>query len=138
MSTTIRPEVSKKNENWIPRHRYYELKHFCMQYPGWKKAYELCDGYRDNVKRDMTVYNVNEADPTAYYAELAERYDRCIKMVENAATLTHPNMGKYILRAVTTGMSFDALVANTDMKCGKDAYYSLYRRFFYILDQLRQ
>lgn len=32
MSTTIRPEVSEKNQYWIEKHRYYELKHFCLQY----------------------------------------------------------------------------------------------------------
>lgn len=33
MGTVIRPETSKKNKYWIPRHRYHELKHFCLQYP---------------------------------------------------------------------------------------------------------
>ena len=37
MSTVIRPELSKNNEYWIPRQRFYELKHFCLQYPSWKK-----------------------------------------------------------------------------------------------------
>ena len=39
MSTDIRPEVSVKNKYWISRHRYYELKHFCLQYGEWKQAY---------------------------------------------------------------------------------------------------
>lgn len=44
MGTTIRPELSEKNPYWIERHRYYELKHFCLQYPIWKKAYAALDG----------------------------------------------------------------------------------------------
>lgn len=43
MSTVIRSEVSKKNVYWIERHRYYKLKHFCFQYPLWKKAYAEID-----------------------------------------------------------------------------------------------
>ena len=39
MATEIRPELSEKNPYWIGKHRYYELKHFCLQYPIWKKAY---------------------------------------------------------------------------------------------------
>ena len=39
MATTIRPELSEKNPYWIEKHRYYELKHFCLQYPIWRKAY---------------------------------------------------------------------------------------------------
>jgi len=45
MGTAVRPEVSDKSEYWVERHRYYELKHFCLQYPIWKKAYEALDGY---------------------------------------------------------------------------------------------
>lgn len=41
MSTTIHPELSKKNTYWIEKHRYYELKHFCLQYPIWKEAYHI-------------------------------------------------------------------------------------------------
>lgn len=33
MGTNIRPELSNKSPYWIERHRYYELKHFCLQYP---------------------------------------------------------------------------------------------------------
>ncbi len=43
MATTIRPEISQNNEYWISKHRYYELKHFCMQYPLWKAAYRLLE-----------------------------------------------------------------------------------------------
>ena len=33
MGTTLRAELSEKNPYWIEKHRYYELKHFCLQYP---------------------------------------------------------------------------------------------------------
>ena len=45
MSVKVRSELSKKNKYWIERHRYYELKHFCLQYPIWKKAYAALDGF---------------------------------------------------------------------------------------------
>jgi hypothetical protein len=44
MGTDIRAEVSTKNRYWIDKHRYYELKHFCLQYPQWKKMYASLDG----------------------------------------------------------------------------------------------
>ena len=40
----IRPELSKKNQYWIDRHRYYELKHFCLQYKNWKVYIQEIDG----------------------------------------------------------------------------------------------
>ena len=44
MGTEIRPEISDKSKYWIEKHRYYELKHFCLQYPIWKKAHDALDG----------------------------------------------------------------------------------------------
>lgn len=37
MTTKIRPELSKLNPYWISTHRFYELKHFCLQFPEWEK-----------------------------------------------------------------------------------------------------
>ena len=55
MATEIRPELSEKNPYWIGKHRYYELKHFCLQYPIWKKAYNaLLDGRGDAFSTDNT------------------------------------------------------------------------------------
>ena len=44
MGNIIRAEVSEKNPYWIEKHRHYELKHFCLQYPIWKKAYSSLNG----------------------------------------------------------------------------------------------
>ena len=43
MATKIRAKLSEKNKYWIDKHRYYELKHFCLQYQMWKKAYKALD-----------------------------------------------------------------------------------------------
>ena len=57
MGTTIRPELSEKNPYWIEKHRYYELKHFCLQYPIWRKAYSVLDGYSTtNCTDDFSGY----------------------------------------------------------------------------------
>lgn len=33
----MKAEISHKSPYWIPKHRYYELRSFCMQYPDWQK-----------------------------------------------------------------------------------------------------
>lgn len=38
MGTVIRPEISVKNRYWLPKHRYYELYHFCLQYHSCPKV----------------------------------------------------------------------------------------------------
>ena len=77
MGTTIRPELSEKNPYWIEKHRYYELKHFCLQYPIWRKAYSVLDGYA-NPPKDSASFVITKCtgDPTAkcamaktYYSE---------------------------------------------------------------------
>lgn len=55
MGTTIRPEISKKNRYWIDKHRYYELKHFCLQYPTWKKAHSSLDKDVDTIYSKKSV-----------------------------------------------------------------------------------
>ena len=54
-----------KSEFNLSKHRYYELKHFCLQYPEWKKLYFDADGWsgngdttsRDGIKRgDLKTY----------------------------------------------------------------------------------
>lgn len=83
MGTTIRPELSEKNPYWIERHRYYELKHFCLQYPIWKKAYAALDGLSRRPS-DMEIFSKNRTagDPTARCAEARSHYLDRMKMVE--------------------------------------------------------
>ena len=53
MSTLIRPELSETNRYWIEKHRYYELKHFCLQYPLWRHAYNSLIDQLDLILYDM-------------------------------------------------------------------------------------
>ena len=44
-----------KTEYSLSKHRYYELKHFCLQYPEWKERYLQADGWSgrgDTTSRD--------------------------------------------------------------------------------------
>lgn len=69
MGTTLRAELSEKNPYWIEKHRYYELKHFCLQYPIWKKAYTALDGTNTKTMNlAMRVITNNIDDPTSRYA----------------------------------------------------------------------
>lgn len=48
----LRSELSKKNKYWIDKNRYYELKYFCLQYPLWKRAYEMKEIEEAALKAD--------------------------------------------------------------------------------------
>lgn len=139
MATTIRPELSRKNRYWIEKHRYYELKHFCLQYPIWKKAYLLLDGTsKCSPDMEKTSRTGQHSDPTSNCAIEMQFYSERIEMVERAACDTDFVLAKYILQGVTDGVSYDYLKARLDIPCCKEVYYELYRRFFWILDKERQ
>ena len=140
MSTVIRPEISTKNKYYIDKHRYYELKHFCLQYKEWKKAYDLCNDsiiFTTNINNSFSGANV-PSDLTAKYAMKKAEYAERIKMVEQAAKEADEYLYEYILKAVTEGLSYPYLKTKLDIPCGRDMYYDRYRKFFWILDELRE
>ena len=140
MSTKIRPEISEKNKYWISRHRYYELKHFCLQYPTWKKACAALDdtSIRSYAAELVPSFTNTPGDPTAKLAIAKDYYSRKIKMVEQLALEADPEIGLYILKAVTEELSYTYLRLKLGIPCGRDMYYDRYRKFFWLLSKARQ
>lgn len=140
MSTRIRPEISEKNKYWISRHRYYELKHFCLQYPTWKRVRAALDdlSVHSPIIESIPVFGNIPSDPTAKYAIAKEYYSNKIKMVERVALEADPVIGMYVLRAVTEELSYNYLKMKLGIPCGKDMYYDRYRKFFWLLSKERQ
>lgn len=138
MPTNIRPELSRKNKYWLERHRYYELKHFCLQYDLWKKERSNLDlSLMPTPNYTETHKPLYKVDATAWFSEKRIFYTNRIDMVERAAKLTDSCLGSYILKAVTRGLSYDILRVNFEIPCCKEVYYELYRKFFWILDRER-
>lgn len=139
MGTEIRPELSDKNPYWIGKHRYYELKHFCLQYPIWKKAYAALDGLSKRPQ-DLKVFVKSgqlTSDPTARCAESRLFFADRMELVEQAAIDASPDLYPYILRAVTEGLSYNSLKMQYDIPCCREVYYDCYRRFFWLLSRKR-
>lgn len=132
MGTVIRPEISKKNQYYLPRHRYYELKHYCLQYPDFKRIYNnICDDIPGGVIKVKTDDTVSKDDRKI---AVRQRYLDQILLIEECCKLTDPVLGAYILKGTTQGLSYTYLRMHDNIPCGKDMYYDLYRKFFYILD----
>lgn len=138
MATVIRPEVSEKNKYWIDKHRHYELKHFCLQYPEWKKAYAEFSDVDIPLSMIERVPTDNiPGDPTAKRAMMKAYYSDKIALIEKVALETDAHLHSYILKAVTEGLSYAYLKTKLNMPCGRDMYYDRYRRFFWILSKSR-
>lgn len=138
MATTIRPEISSKNKYWIPKHRFYELKHFCLQYLHWKAEYISLQNIGPNVSNLDKIPSSNSiSDSTSMYAMNRIYYLERIKMVDKAAQDSDPLLYNFILKGVTEGLSYTYLKTVLDIPCSRDVYYDRYRKFFYILNKLR-
>ena len=139
MATLIRAELSKKNKYWISKHRHYELKHFCLQYPEWKKICSLHTGRSASlITLSSTVSNLAATYPTTVNSSLVSSYIKQIELVERIAIDTDPYLYDYIIKGVTEGRSYTYMKAVLGIPCGKDMYYDRYRKFFWLLDAARR
>lgn len=138
MSTLIRPELSVNNKYWIDKHRYYELKHLCLQYPSWKYAYAAFDDTSLSLSMIERVSTSNiPGDPTAKRAVMKAYYAEKIRLIEKAAKEADKYLYDYILKAVTENLSYTYLKSKLEIPCSRDMYYDRYRRFFWILSEAR-
>lgn len=138
MATVIRPEISEKNKYYIDKHRYYELKHFCLQYREWKKAYEACNESIIFASRfEKTPSSNIHSDLTAKYALKKARYAEKIHLIETAAKEADDYLYPYIMKGVTEGLPYTYLKTKLDIPCGRDMYYDRYRKFFWLLSEAR-
>lgn len=139
MSTSIRPELSPKNCYWIEKHRYYELKHFCLQYPTWRHKYNSLISYHSSWPQLIPPTKTNTiSDPVTKHIDERLFYANRMDMLERVAKETDEELAYYILKAITEGISYDHLRARSGIPCCKDTYYELYRRFFWLLSEERQ
>lgn len=138
MATVIRPEISLKNKYWIDKHRHYELKHFCLQYPAWKKAYASCNetSIASSAAERLPSSNI-PGDPTAKQVTMKLYYQERINLIEKTAKDADKELYTYILKAVTEELSYTYLKSKLKIPCGRDMYYDRYRRFFWLLSNAR-
>ncbi len=138
MATVIRAEISEKNKYYIDKHRHYELKHFCLQYPTWKREYAALDEacISSSASDKMPSSNI-PGDPTGGRAVKRAYYSERINLIEKIAKEADEFLYKYILKAVTEELSFTYLKSRLEIPCGRDMYYDRYRRFFWLLSEAR-
>ena len=137
MSTVIRSELSKKNKYAMPKHRYLELKHFCMQYPEWQKELNGLNPLQSSFKEERINVG-NQSDPTGDFAERRLYLSGRIRLLKDAAYQTHPVIGKWLLESIVGGSSYESMAARYSIPCGREMWYELYRRFFWLLDKARK
>lgn len=137
MGHKVIPEISRHNKWWIPKYRYLELKYFCLQYSEWKReSFEInrriSTSIQNGIKREARF-----SDPTGDEGVRLAGLGSKISLVNKAADMADSEIGKYVLKAVTEDVSFIKLKTMYEIPCERDMYYDRYRKFFYLLDQMR-
>lgn len=131
----IRGEISKRNPWWISKNRYYELKYFCLQYNAWIEESKNIKIFPNVDYQDRVDHS--RGNPTEDIAlDIVEKHKN-IEILARASRLCDPELGKYVLIGATSGHSYEILNANNRIPCCKEVYYKTYRKFFYILDKLK-
>ena len=119
---------------WLPKNRFYELKHFCLQYPEWKS---FLNKVKANVGKDI-IHSEGQnypGRPTEMLGIALGDISVKVSMMEEAAKETDSELWSYILRAVGYGDSYGRLKDIYHIPCSRERFNNLYRKFFWLLDK---
>ena len=128
----MRSEISTKNKYWIPKHRYLELKNFCLQYPDWKLALNSITLLKTNCQISPSG---NFSNPTETIALKRDDYLQKISMIDDTAYESDAFLSKWLIKGITGAYSYDYLKYQMNIPASRDTYYDRYRKFFFILDK---
>lgn len=130
----MRTEISVKNKYWIPKHRYLELKNFCLQYPDWKLALNSISFLKANFEISPSG---NFSDPTMEIVCKRDHYQQNINLIENTAKEADYALYQWLIKGITGPHGYDYLKYQLNIPASRDMYYDRYRKFFFILDKKR-
>lgn len=129
----LKAELSYKNKYRLSKHRMYELQHFCLQYPDWVEEYKILElRLTPTLGHEHTMGDKMER-PVEELLIRKEQLNCVIQLVESCAKMTDECIGKWILKAVTEGLSFPQMKMRYGVPCEKDMWYDRYRKFFWLL-----
>lgn len=132
----VRAAVKKTNKYYIPKHRFYELYHYCLQYNDWMNEYNSI-GQLSAVNNDGQ-FGSGPGDPTFAKAERRLELRKKIDEIREAAAAADWDLAKYILLAVTKeGASYQYLHNVKGMPCSRKMFYDRRRKFYWIMDKKR-
>lgn len=132
-------ELSIDNPYYISKHRYYELKHYCLQYPEWEHMIrlKLSESLKSSSMLKMDGNKRFKSDKVSEIASLTAHLQHQEEEIFSCCMNADPLIATYIFKAVTEGKSYDTLVVD-GIPCGREYFYIRYRKFFYLLSILKQ
>lgn len=137
-----RSTISKKNEYYISKERYLQLKYHCLQYQDWVRMYRSLDGYSSQdriIVNGSPISDKSWAKSVEKAAEQREKYKNAmdtIIFVAKATCSLDPGLERFLLSSITTGQTYDYYKTMHGIPCSRGKFYKLRRKFFYILSNI--
>lgn len=118
----------------ISRDRYFELLHYCRQYPEWKLEADSLLGIRA-IKMDGQPHGTTVGDPVSSVAERRERLLEKMTVVEEcAAAEADGGWASAIIQNVCIGKSYDQIDKTILPTSTRSEFFRKRRNFFAMLN----
>ncbi len=129
-------DLKLSKEYSISRHRYRELKEFCLQYE--EKKSELNQIYTSSsISPEVAVMGGIPGKPTEQKAMRALQLTKEIELIDNCikeACGEEVGLIKFLRKSVLSDYKFYEL---GDLPCGRNQFYLYRRKFFFLLDKTK-
>jgi hypothetical protein len=112
-----------KSEYVLSKHRFYELKHFCLQYPEWEKLYFTLDGWPEEINK--VVGDTTSRDGIKR-ADLARNMDMVHDICRNVCGDYADKVFKYVIFG-----------SKPHLTASEMDFWYYYRKFFWELSRKR-
>lgn len=133
----IRPKLKNNREYDLTVHEFYMAYHYALQYNEWKsKVNDIASiDTPDPENADMPKAH-NISDTTFSKAVRISEYRDKMRMIEELVREVAPDIYTWLFKAVTTdNCSYENLRVYMDLPCGKNYYYAMRRKFYFLLYQ---
>ena len=129
----IRP-ITKK---WtLEKHEFYAVYHYALSYEALvRKRAELRASEIKGLAYDGMPHAKDPGDPTGSIASKIAELTVKIDAIEQTADEVDPELAEWILYAATHEVSYEYLKLKKDMPCGHSKYYTLRRKYYYLLSK---
>ena len=121
----------------MTKEQYLAAKYYALRYHEWQTEYRaLTDTARGITYSDMPKGSLSTASPVEEAAIKCQAISDKIRLIEDTAAEAGGDLSRYLIKAVTNSdITFHQMKVLTDMPCGRDLFYNMVRRFYFLLSQ---
>lgn len=121
----------------MTKEQYLAAKYYALRYHEWQQEYKaLTDTARAITYSDMPKGSLSTVSPVEEAAIKCQSISDKIRLIEDTAAEAGGDLSQYLIKAVTNSdITFHQMKVLTDMPCGRDLFYNMVRRFYFLLSQ---